>query len=342
MTRIPKPWKRKSDGAYYIQLDGKKLYLSKDRKTALQKYKRILANGKAPSDMTVRGVLDAYWLWLKENRAPETAAARAGILKSFGKSVPATLKAEAARPYHVQKWLDSNPRIKSDTTKNTRITQILGVFSWAKRMRYIDENPLADMPKPSALTRQEFIPAERWPEVLALATDDAFRDFLNFMLSTGCRTTEIMKFEAEHFNGHALVLPIVQSKGRKRSRVVFLPDDALAIVQKLVVANPTGKLFRNAKGKAWNRNSVRCRFRRMKEKLKMPWLTATHLRHSFAHYRLSKGQDAMTVAKLMGHVDTRMLSTRYGHLEQNTEYMLGAANQISFPSLPSEPPSPSV
>lgn len=41
MARIPKPWKRNSDGAYYIQLDGKKMYLSKDRNVALEKYRRI-------------------------------------------------------------------------------------------------------------------------------------------------------------------------------------------------------------------------------------------------------------------------------------------------------------
>lgn len=205
-------------------------------------------------------------------------------------------------------------------------------------MRYVSENPLRDMPKPTALAREQFIPADLWPQVLALATDDAFRDLLTVLLATGCRVTEIMRFEAKHFTGEEFVLPIRESKGRKRSRVVFVPAEALPIVQRLVATFPHGKLFRNAKGIAWNRNSVRCRFRRMKDKLGMPWLTATHLRHSFAHHRLSSGQDALTVAKLMGHVDTRMLSTRYGHLEQNTDYMRGAVNQIGFPALPSVPP----
>jgi integrase len=58
----------------------------------------------------------------------------------------------------------------------------------------------------------------------------------------------------------------------------------------------------------------------------MPGLTATTLRHSYAHHRLTIGQDALTVAKLMGHVDTRMLSTRYGHLDANADYMRNAAN----------------
>ncbi len=54
--------------------------------------------------------------------------------------------------------------------------------------------------------------------------------------------------------------------------------------------------------------------------------------------RLTSGQDALTVAKLMGHVDTRMIATRYGHLESNSDYMQEAANQIGFPGLPAAGP----
>lgn len=362
MSRIPKPWRRTSgDNAWYVQIDGKQIYLGKDKKAAFEKFRRIVDSGKLPSAVTVRNVLDEYWKWLSANKAPETVKQRESILRSFGESVPPTLKAEDLTPGHVQRWIDgnskavapSNKRAKkgrrvtkrdiSPSTKNTRITFIIGVFNWAKRMRYVADNPIAGMPKPAPTVREEFVPNDLWPQVLALASDDSFRDLLTVLLSTGCRVTEIMRFEAKHYNGYALVLPIKESKGRKRSRVVFLADDAKAIVERLVAAHPDGKLFRNRRGAGWNRNSVRCRFRRLKEKLKMPWLTATHLRHSFAHHRLSIGQDALTVAKLMGHVDTSMLALRYGHLEQNTGYMIDAANQTGIVApLPSAPPTPNV
>lgn len=342
MVRVRKPWKRKSDGAYYTQVNGKKVYLSKDKKTAEDKLRRILTTGKVPSNATVRDVLVAYWRWLKANRAPETVTTRKKVLRSFGRAVPGSFKAEALRPHHVQSWISKNPKIKSPTTAHTRISLIISVFSWAKRMRYIDENPLADMPKPSVVTRQEFVPVDLWQKVLSLATDEAFRDLLTMLLSTGCRLTEAMRFEALHFNGHSFVLPITESKGRKRSRVVFLSTEALAVVQRLVALRPEGKLFLNSKGRPWNRNSVRCRFRLLKRELKMPWLTATHMRHSFAHHRLSSGQDALTVAKLMGHVDTRMLATRYGHLDANQEFMVNAANQTGFPPPPNAPATPTA
>jgi integrase len=76
------------------------------------------------------------------------------------------------------------------------------------------------------------------------------------------------------------------------------------------------------------------RFRRFKRLLKMPKLCATTLRHSFAHHRLTIGQDALTVAKLMGHSKVTMLATRYGHIDSNAEYMAAAANIVSLPPTP--------
>ena len=121
----------------------------------------------------------------------------------------------------------------------------------------------------------------------------------------------------------------------KHARVRWLPTLGK---RRLVEQYPEGKLFRNRRGVPWNRNSIRCRFRRLKRELNMPNLTATTLRHSYAHHRLTSGQDALTVAKLMGHVDTRMIATRYGHLEANSDYMQEAANQIGFPGLPAVGP----
>ncbi len=61
---------------------------------------------------------------------------------------------------------------------------------------------------------------------------------------------------------------------------------------------------------------MNCRFKRLKRIMKMPKLCATTLRHSFAHHQLESGQDSLIVSKLLGHVDGRMLATRYGHIEE--------------------------
>ncbi len=346
--RNPRPWRRESTGTWHVWFNGKQRYLGTDEEKALQQFRRMTQSGST-GDYTVRQVIQAYWKWAKSTHAATTYERRKPILESFSKAMRPSLKADALRAMHVQDWIDNKIKHKeavkggkrgerkattkplSPTTIGDYITVIKAVMNWAKGMGYIDRNPIEDMPKPTARVRQDFVPADVWPKVLELATDEALKDYLTVMLSSGARATEMAKFEAKHLDGNRLILPIEKSKGKRRSRVVYLPVDALTIVQKLAGTYPEGLLFRNSDGNAWNKDSLKCRFRRLKRELKMPGLTPTTLRHSFAHYRLSSGQDALTVAKLMGHVDTRMLATRYGHLDANPEYMTNAANAVSFP-----------
>jgi len=353
--RNAKPWFRAANQTWYVCVDGKQIKLGKNEKAAHEKFQAMMRNG-ASVEFTVRQILQAYWKWAKKNLAPSTCENRKLILESFSKSIRPTLMADDLRAHHVQKWIDANDKVKvrrrgklvvtdkdlSPTTIGDYITFLKGVMNWARGMGYITSNPIADMPKPSPRKREFYLPVEVWPKVFEAATDQPFKDYLAVMLATGARAEEIVRFEALHLHGNRFILPVAESKGRKKSRVVYIPDDALAIVKRLVAQYPTGKLFRNSVGVPWNKDSINCRFRRLKKVLGMPKLCATVLRHSFSHHRLTSGQDALTVSKLAGHVDTRMLATRYGHLDTNVDYMTGAANQIACPVLPSAVPSPQV
>jgi hypothetical protein len=199
--RVAKPWFRKSTKTWHVTLDGKLVYLGKDEAKALEKFKRITQTGIAV-DCTVRQVIVAYWKWAKSNLAESTCTRRNTSLESFSKSVRATLKACELRAYHVQRWIDSCPRVVSPTTVGDYITLIKGVMNWAKGMGYIDRNPIADMPKPSARVRQDFLPADTWARVLELATDDAFRDYLTVMLASGARPEPEFSKWAAPLTGH--------------------------------------------------------------------------------------------------------------------------------------------
>jgi integrase len=54
-----------------------------------------------------------------------------------------------------------------------------------------------------------------------------------------------------------------------------------------------------------------------------------HLRHSWATRALERGVDAVTVAVLMGHTDTRMLMRVYQHLSQNPTHLTNAMNVVN-------------
>ena len=126
----------------------------------------------------------------------------------------------------------------------------------------------------------------------------------------------------------------------ERSTWTTLDDTAREIVERLIKQYPEGTIFRNREGNAWTKNAFNCRFRRLKKKLNMPELCAYTCRHSFAHMKLTSGTDSQIVSKLLGHVDGRMLATRYGHAEQNTAFMLKQAqtgDPQPFPTLETPP-----
>jgi integrase len=328
--RYAKPWYRKSKGQWYIQHHGRQIALGRGKREAMRAYHRLMDRGGPTGDMPVRKLLDAYHNWLKANRAESTVTRREPLLTGFGMSISATLKIRDLKGYHVDAWIEQDHADSNSTTRNILITTIKTAMSFAVKQGYADANPIASMEKPRPEVRQEFLPAETWPQVLAMASG-SFKDFLIVMLDSGARPQEMFRFEAKHYKNSRFILPIAKSKGKTRSRVVYLPELSRSIVEQLIKQYPEGNLFRNSKGIAWNADSIKCRFTRLKEKLSMPSLCATTLRHSFAHHRLTSGQDSLTVQKLLGHTDGRMLATRYGHLEDNSEFLQGAANQIAFP-----------
>lgn len=223
--RAPKPWFRKQNKTWYVEIGGKQVNLGKDKRLATEKFRKLMADyrpGAATSRHTVRQVVQAYWDWLKRNRAESTCTRRQPILESFNKFIRSGLRASELLPLHVERWLSENDRKKvstggargakqtgdmlSPTTINNCIATIKGMMNWAERMEYVDRNPIAKMEKPAARIRQHFVPADMWQTVLSSAKDEAFRDYVTVMLSTGARAMEMRVFEAKHFDGNKFVL----------------------------------------------------------------------------------------------------------------------------------------
>ena len=202
-------------------------------------------------------------------------------------------------------------------------------------MDYIDRNPVANMRKPARKVREFFLQPEQWRALLEAISDRQFADVVAFMLFTGARPQEARVVEARHYDkAHGrLVFSRYESKGEKRQRAIYLDDTAREIVERLIKQYPEGTIFRNREGNAWTKNAFNCRFRRLKKKLNMPELCAYTCRHSFAHWKLTSGIDSQIVSKLLGHVDGRMLATRYGHAEQNEAFMLQQAQAGDPPPL---------
>src|SRR5919202_96589 len=98
-----------------------------------------------------------------------------------------------------------------------------------------------------------------------------------------------------------------------------------------VAPHPAGPLFRGPRGKrAFTRQNIRCRFRRLREKLPhLKHFVCYNVRHTFATQALVNGVGVAQVAELLGHASTEMVSKTYGHLADQVAHMREAARKAT-------------
>ncbi|MBT4868311.1 MAG: tyrosine-type recombinase/integrase [Planctomycetaceae bacterium] len=346
--RRPQPWFRPSRNTWYVAVNGKLVNLNTaDRDEAFGRWHELMVQSPEPPDsptVAVLIILAAFAEWAEKHTKPMTYDWYRRFLESFGRSISSDLRVADLKPFHVTRWLDGNPQW-GDSGRRGAITSLKRAFQWALDEGYIDRSPVASIKKPPTPRRETVLTKEQEKIVLAEASDEVFRNLLTAIQETGVRPQEIWRVEARHVDleNKLWVFPIGENKtGRKtqKPRIVFLTPTALEITRKLMKKHLNGPLFRNSRGEPWTPNAVRCRFRRLRNRLsdKLPSNLCTYVfRHTYATNALERGVDPITLAELMGHRDATMVSRVYQHLDKRVEHMKNAAlratgQNVSSPS----------
>ncbi|MBX3678530.1 MAG: hypothetical protein KF853_16060 [Rhodocyclaceae bacterium] len=223
--RQPRPWLRKQTGTWYVCIDGEQHSLGKDKAEAHDEFHRLMTERTGvvrTTRLTVREIVTAYLDYVKANRAANTHKKYKHILTTFSASTAATLRPHALRPYHVQQCIDKHYNDRSTTYQADVITSIVAALNWGESMGLVARNPIARMKKPRRNVRENYIPSEKWAELIAAASDDCFRDYLTVALSSGARPNELRTMQASYLNGSRVIFPRLKSKGKTRQRVVYL------------------------------------------------------------------------------------------------------------------------
>jgi integrase len=119
----------------------------------------------------------------------------------------------------------------------------------------------------------------------------------------------------------------------------------------LIASYPEGPLFRNTRRfggvrRPWTRNGIRCRFKRLREKVvrfreqerdpekrqKIPDLsgvTSYVLRHTFTTHALTSGLPVPVVSALLGHKSMKMVDEHYNHTDQATDILKEAVTKAA-------------
>ncbi len=340
--RQPTPYFREFDGWWYVQLriDGRRTQqkLAKGRENeaaAWREYHRVMASPpkpqsslRVPSDKVVF-LLDEFLDHAIEVNAPTTVDWYRNFLTSFAKFVGPAFTVDDLRPAHVTDWLKKQSKWSS-TTKHGAVRAIRTCFRWHWLEGRIPQYPLNGLKAPRPRRRETIVTPQEFTEVITQVKDEKFRSLLQFFYLTGCRPQEATKLQKKHvqLELNRIVFPPSLSKGQEYPRVIYLSEDARKIVAELCAhrKGPDDFVFRNAYGKPWNKNSIRCRFRRLRSKIGP--MCAYHLRHSFATNALQR-LDPITVSILMGHSDPSTVARTYQHLAKDPVFLTEAAQKAA-------------
>ena len=116
--REPKPFFRKQNQSWYVQLGKKQINLGREKEKAWDKYHDLMVKrqqGIVRNDDTLVTVLNRHLVWVRDNRSPGTYGKRLRHLRSFGRHIGGKFKVSDLKAYHVQKWIDQEYAGLSDT-----------------------------------------------------------------------------------------------------------------------------------------------------------------------------------------------------------------------------------
>jgi len=316
--KSPKPWFRKSTGAWYVQVlvnkKSKQICLGPDREAAFRKFAAM----QLPSRGTCAELLGTYLVWVKEHRAPGTYRWYKEHADSFA-AASGSEPLAALKPLHLFNWADD--RKVGHTTRSGMLRAVKTAFTWAKRRGLIEISPFAEVRIPQTSPREDCLSQKQWDKVLEKA--ETLEDLLVTLRETGCRPLELRILEAQYVLGDTWTFPAKISKGKQCRRVVRMTAKVRTIINRLASKYPEGPLFRNSRGKPWTRNGLVQAFRRLSRRVGFrvfPYIT----RHTFATDALVAGVDPITVGVLMGHRDPTMVALVYQHLAQKEDHLQAA------------------
>lgn len=326
--RVNKPWFRATHGWWYVEVNGKQVKLAKGReneKAAYDAFYKLMANGPKIDSATLRVaiVCDLFLEFSQKQHQPHTYRCYRDFLQDFCESY-GTLMAQDLKPLHVTRWLDAHPGWKGG--RRNAVIAIKRTFNWAEAEGILPANPVKKVKKPPRTYRDRILTPEEKKEILAAIKDRQFREFVFAMQESGARPSEVRRVTAANVDMKLGVWIFFDHKTVQKTgkpRIVYLSKPLQELTRQLMEKHPEGPLFRGPRSKkGFTRNGIRCRFRRLREKLPhLSGVISYTYRHSFATDALVNGVGVAQVAELLGHTGTDTVSRHYQHIAEKADHM---------------------
>jgi integrase len=224
----------------------------------------------------------------------------------------------------------------ASATFNKKLGYLRACCDWAKSEGLLGANPWLKV-KPRKGTKEIIKPFSQDEATRIIAGFEksypAWLPFAKFLFLSGCRMSEAIGLRWQHIDFERQEICICESlaqrkdgngyervrKSTKTGSVRYLKINAeLAKLfeqvspaskksEDLVFLNPTGTGHIDS-------NNFRDRWKKVLSAANIPYRRPHIIRHNFASHAIEQGIPLTGVAYLLGHSDTRMVATTYGHL----------------------------
>jgi len=265
-------------------------------------------------------LIDLYLLRCQvEGKSPNTITAYRETLTLFERIAGEEDFPEGVRaitPVHIYAYLG---RIGSNgvslETRHRRHREVRFLFSWLKRMGYIEESPFAQI-KNIRLPQKIVQPytAEEIGRLLGCCDSRYYwgsrnRTMILVLLDTGVRRTELVDLDLADLDLAGQRLRVLHGKGNKQ-RVVRLGARAKKAVEEYLErfrGREPGPLFLSRYGTRMSSHSVLIFLRRLGRRAGVEKVKVHRFRHTFATWAIENEARELDVQHLLGHSTPAMV-----------------------------------
>jgi integrase/recombinase XerD len=191
------------------------------------------------------------------------------------------------------------------TSVNAHISTLKSFFSWLCSEEYIPKDPSKKLKNIKESKRLRHALTEEEIEFLRQACkSDREKALIEFLVSTGCRLSEVVGIDKEHINWFEMSLNVI-GKGDKERKVYFSVKSRILLQKYLETRKDNCPSLFVTIRQPYLRlggRSIQREIKRIADRAGIDKSIYPHLfRHSFATHKLNSGMPLVVLQQLLGH-----------------------------------------